>query len=183
MSSLPPPPCTESEEDPIYVVNRDAMGKFTPQGNQNVYQELPGALKGNLLTGTRGAVAYFDGRLYYGALNHPVREFRFVYARLLAEPASRTALGFVYPGETPSISADNARNAILWATENVDQAVLHAYDATDLSRELYNSNEAPSGRDHFGSGNKFITPTIAHGKVYVGTTDGMGVFGLLQPAP
>jgi outer membrane protein assembly factor BamB len=161
----------------IYVVNREAMGKFTPQGNQ-IYQELDGALKGNSLDGTRGAAAYFDSRLYYGALRQPIREFRFVHARLLAEPVSQSALTFAYPGATPSISANGARNGILWATENTNPAVLHAYDATDLSRELYTSNQAPSGRDHFGSGNKFITPMIANGKVYVGTTDGVGVFGL-----
>jgi hypothetical protein len=61
--------------------------------------------------------------------------------------------------------------------------VLHAYKASDLATELYNSNQAASGRDHFGTGNKFITPMIAHGKVYVGTTNGAGVFGLLRPAP
>jgi hypothetical protein len=64
--------------------------------------------------------------------------------------------------------------------------VLHAYDATDLAHELYNSNQASSGRDHFGTGNKFMTPMVAHGKVYVGTTAGVGVFGLLpdsEPQP
>jgi hypothetical protein len=60
------------------------------------------------------------------------------------------------------------------------RAVLHAHDANDMSRELYNSDQAWFGRDHFGAGNKFITPMIANGKVYVGTTDGVGVFGLLE---
>jgi hypothetical protein len=59
-------------------------------------------------------------------------------------------------------------------------AVLHAYDATNLSHELYNSNQAPAGRDNFGPGNKFITPTIVNGRFYVGTTDGVAVFGPLQ---
>jgi hypothetical protein len=63
--------------------------------------------------------------------------------------------------------------------ENSSPAVLHAYNANNLALELYNSNQAAGGRDHFGSGNKFITPTIANGKVYVGTTNGVGVFGLL----
>src|SRR6185312_6366488 len=57
---------------------------------------------------------------------------------------------------------------------------LHAYDAADLGRELYNSNQAPGGRDQFGTGNKFITPTVADGKVFVGTTNSVGVFGLLS---
>lgn len=64
--------------------------------------------------------------------------------------------------------------------ENTNPAVLHAYDATNLATELYNSNQAASGRDEFGNGNKFITPTIANGKVFVGTTDSVAVFGLLN---
>jgi hypothetical protein len=65
-------------------------------------------------------------------------------------------------------------------SENSNPAVLHAYDATNLAHELYNSNQAANGRDHFGTGNKFITPTIADGKVFVGTTNSVAVFGLLQ---
>jgi hypothetical protein len=68
---------------------------------------------------------------------------------------------------------------ILWATENTSPAILHAYSARNLAVELYNSNQAAGGRDNFGNGNKFITPTIANGKVYVGTTTGVGVLGLL----
>jgi hypothetical protein len=56
---------------------------------------------------------------------------------------------------------------------------LYAYNEVNL-QELYNSNQAADGRDHFGAGNKFITPLIANGKVYVGTTNGVGVFGLLS---
>jgi hypothetical protein len=48
-----------------------------------------------------------------------------------------------------------------------------------LTQELYNSNQAASGRDHFGAGNKFITPMIADGKVFAATTNSVAVFGLL----
>jgi len=76
------------------------------------------------------------------------------------------------------VSANGASDGIVWAVENDGGAgVLHAYDATDLANELYNSNQAVNGRDHFAD-NKFITPMIANGKVYVGTPTGVVVFGL-----
>jgi len=59
--------------------------------------------------------------------------------------------------------------------------VLHAYDATNLQHELYNSGQATGGRDSFGNGNKYITPLVVNGKVYVGTQTGVAVFGLLTP--
>jgi hypothetical protein len=67
----------------------------------------------------------------------------------------------------------------VWAHENTNPAVLHAYDASSLAHELYNSSQAAGGRDQLGAGNKFITPTIADGKVFVGMTNGVAVFGLL----
>jgi len=58
--------------------------------------------------------------------------------------------------------------------------VLYAFDAGNLGHELYDSSQAANGRDQFGAGNKFITPTIADGKVFVGTQTGVAVFGLLH---
>jgi len=159
----------------IYLVNCNHLGRFNPHRN-NIVQELVKALNGREFA----APAYFDGKLYYGAVNDSIRAFQFSNARLLPKPASITSNQFVYPGATPSISADGTRNAILWATENGTTAVLYAYDADNLAHMLYSSNMAPNDRDHFGTGNKFITPTIANGKVYVGTTNGVGVFGLLH---
>jgi hypothetical protein len=155
------------------------MGKFNSQGNQNIYQEIPKALKGERF---RGAPAYFEGRLYFGSVNDSMREFRFSDAKLIPDPVSVTAAKFGYPGAMPSVSADGSSNGIVWAVDNLDIAVLHAYDANNLAHELYNSEQAAGGRDHFGGGNKFITPMIAHGKVYVGTTDSVAVFGLLPPS-
>jgi len=75
------------------------------------------------------------------------------------------------------------KNAIVWAHENQNNgatAVLHAYDATNLAHELYNTTQATGSRDQFGAGNKFITPTVAGGKVFVGTTNSVAIFGLLH---
>jgi hypothetical protein len=157
----------------IYVVNRDAMGKFNTSTN-NVYQDLSGVLG----SGIFGMPAYFNGTLYYGAVGDAIKAFKITSAQLSTGPTSQTSNTFRYPGATPSISANGTSNAIVWAAENTNPAVLHAYDASNL-HELYNSNQAASGRDQFGAGNKFITPTVVNGKVYVGTTNSVGVFGLL----
>ncbi len=157
----------------IYVVNRDAMGKFSPNSN-NIYQELAGALPG----GVYSMPAYFNSTVYYGAVGNPIKAFTIANAKLSTAPAFQTSNTFAYPGATPSISANGTSNAIVWAVENTNPAVLHAYSATNLN-ELYNSNQAPGGRDQFGAGNKFITPTIVNGKVFVGTPNGVAVFGPL----
>ena len=157
----------------IYVVDQNNLGKFNPATNA-IYQDLPGAVGGGVFS----SPAWFNGTLYYGDVGGTLKAFPFVTGALQA-PSSHSSQAFPYPGATPSISANGTSNAIVWAAENSGTAVLHAYDATNLSNELYNSNQAAGGRDHFGSGNKFIVPTVVDGKVYVGTTNGVGVFGLL----
>jgi hypothetical protein len=150
------------------------MGKFIANGN-NIYQELAGVLPGGIWS----MPAFYDGRLYFGPVGQPILEFEFKNAKLLTAAVAKTNNSFGYPGTTPSISCNKGSNAILWAAENTNPAVLHAYNALSLV-EIYNTNQAANGRDQFGVGNKFITPLIANGKVYVGTTTGVGVFGLLS---
>jgi hypothetical protein len=158
----------------LYIVNRTNMGKFNPNAN-GIYQELSGVLPGGIWS----MPAFWNERLYFGPVGQPILQFAFKNAKLGTTAAAKTATSFGYPGATPSISANQGSNAILWATENTNPAVLHAYNAATLV-ELYNTNQATGGRDQFGAGNKFITPMIANGKVYVGTTTGVGVFGLLS---
>jgi len=160
----------------LYLADRTSMGKFNSSSNK-IYQELPGALPG----GVWSMPAYFNGKLYYGPVSQPILAFQFKNAKLLTTPVAQTVNAFGYPGATPSISSNKNQNGIVWAVENTNPAILHAYNATNL-QELYNTNQAANGRDHFGSGNKFITPLIAHGKVYVGTPTGVGVFGLFPPS-
>jgi hypothetical protein len=158
----------------LYIVNRNSMGKYNPNSN-NIYQELVGALPG----GMWAMPAYYDGLLYYGPVGSPIYAFQFKNAKLLTSAIAQTPTSFEYPGATPSISSNGTKDAIVWANENTDPAIMHAYNALTL-QELYNTNQAANGRDQFGDGNKFITPMIVNGKVYVGTTTGVGVFGLLS---
>jgi hypothetical protein len=160
----------------IYVVNRDSMGKFNASGNSQIWQQVSGVVPG----GIWATPAYFNGTVYYGDAGSTLKAFTIANAKLAAAPQSQTSVQFTYPGTAPSVSANGTSNAIVWAHENSNPAVLHAYDATNLAHELYNSNQASGNRDQFGAGNKYITPTVADGKVFVGTTSGVAVFGLLN---
>ncbi|HMH30262.1 MAG TPA: hypothetical protein VK580_16875 [Steroidobacteraceae bacterium] len=159
----------------IYVVDRDSMGKFNASSNKN-YQTLTGVLPGGIWS----TPAYFNGTLYYGNVSGSLKAFSISSAKLGTAPQSQSATQFTYPGTAPSVSANGSANGIVWAHENTSPAVLHAYDATNLAHELYNSNQAAANRDHFGAGNKYITPVVADGKVFVGTGGAVAVFGLLH---
>ena len=156
----------------IYVVDRDSMGKFNATTDQ-IYQEISGQLGGGVFS----MPAFFNNTVYYGAVGDALKAFPVTTARLAATPSSQSTHHFGYPGTTPSVSANGVANGIVWAIENTG-AILFAYDATDLTKELYDSNQAANNRDHF-SGNKFITPMVVNGKVYVGTPTSVAVFGLL----
>jgi hypothetical protein len=158
----------------IYVVDQANLGKFNA-GTNAIYQDMPGALPGGIWS----SPAWFNGTLYYGSVGSTLKAFTFTNGLFQTTPSSHSSHSLGYPGTTPSISANGTSNGIVWTAENTSPAVLHAYDATNLATELYNSNQAAAGRDHFGSGNKFIVPTVVNGKVYVGTTNGVGAFGLL----
>ena len=165
----------------LYVVNRDSMGKYNPginnlMNNSQIWQELQGVLPGGIWS----TPAYFNGTVYYGPVGQQLRAFKVTNAMLVNPPSSQSKTAFAYPGTAPAVSANGNANCIVWAYENASTgaAVLHAYDAGNLATELYNSTQA-GARDSIGTGNKFITPTIADGKVFVATTNGVAVFGPL----
>ena len=157
----------------IYVVNRDNMGKFNSQNDNAIYQQISGAING-----VYSMPAYFNNTVYYGPISDKLKAFTITNAKLATSVTAQSTNTFPYPGTTPAISASGTANGIVWDVENSSPAVLHACNAVTL-QELYNSNQAANGRDHFGIGNKFITPMITNGKVFVGTPSGVAEFGLL----
>ncbi|MGH9737134.1 MAG: pyrrolo-quinoline quinone [Candidatus Acidiferrales bacterium] len=172
----------------IYIVNRHNMGEYKPN-DAGIYQRLTGVLPG----GAWSSPAYFDNAVYYDSVGHSMKVFPISNAKLASTPSSQTSSPFGYPSVTPSISSDGTTNGIVWAVVAGTSAgfhftgkstgVLYAFDATNLSKELYNSNMAAGSRDSYSTdrSDKFITPLIADGKVYVGTPDAVVVFGLLKP--
>jgi len=157
----------------IYVVNRDSMGKFSSTAN-NIYQQLRGVLPGGVFS----TPAYFNNAVYYADVGGTLKAFAINNALMSATPQSQSTVQFVYPGSAASVSSNGTSNGIVWAHGNSSPAVLYAFDAANLAHELYDSSQAGQ-RDQFGSGNKFITPTIADGHVFVGTQNSVAVFGLL----
>jgi hypothetical protein len=169
----------------IFVIDRDNMGRLNnpPNGPDLIVQELAG---GTIAGGSWDTPAYFDGGsdgnrwIYYGGSGDHLKAFRLQGGLLSTSATSQSSATFGYPGATPIVSANGTSNAIVWAVQQGSPAVLHAYDALNLANELYNSNQAGT-RDQFGTSVKFATPTIADGKVLVGTTNGLAVFGQLGP--
>jgi len=170
------------KEGSIYLVNRDKMGKFDPDGDLQIVQELP-----NAIGGVWGMPAYFNGSVYFGGENDSLKAFDLTNGLFATSPASKSPTTYGYPGPTVSISANGSSNGIVWGLDNSASGsggpgVLHAYDATNLGNELYNTNQDAS-RDQLGPAVNFTVPTIANGKVFVGTGNSLTVYGLLPDNP
>jgi hypothetical protein len=171
------------KEGTIYLINRDNMGQFDPN-QDNVVQELPSAIGGQ---GEYGSPAYFDTGtpdghyIYFGGWGDSLRAFQlFDNGTLSTDSTSQSSNSFdAWHGATPSLSANGTADGIVWAIDaNDGNAVLYAYDATNLAHELYDSNQAGT-RDQLDGGLQFSVPTIADGQVFVGTADTLSIFGLL----
>ncbi len=160
----------------IYVVNRYSMGKWNPINNHGIYQELDAAVNYGIFS----TPAVFNNTIYYGPEYGSVISYRFSKGYISTTPSSKSNFVFQARGTTPSISANGFTNGIVWANayDKTNPGVLYAFDARDLSKELYNSNTAGS-RDQYGLATKFVTPMIVNGKVYLATKGGVAVFGLL----
>ena len=180
---------TSGKNGHIYVLNRDNLGRYNAggRGNPQIIQEISGQLKQQM-----GTAAYWSGRVYFGAGISPLKEgikaFAIRNGVLSATPVSQTAAIYHLTRSTVSISANGNGNGIAWAVDNdayysaqQGPAVLHAYDAKNLARELYNSNQR-FARDNPGQASKFTVPTIAGGKVFVGTASQLSVYGLIGVA-
>lgn len=163
--------------DPVYVVNRDNMGHKGSIDDSQIIQSLQNVLGGT--TGVQAAdhcfttPAFFQQKAYFIGNNDVIKAFSLDAAsgQLSAAPVSQGSFTFVFPGGQPVVSSNGAANGIVWAVDDNLASSLHAFDATDVSRELYTS---PS----IGQTPKWAVPTVINGKVYVPTKTSLVVFGL-----
>jgi len=163
-----------SKDGTVYVVDRDQMGHFQFGSNSQIVQTLSGAVAPIF-----SAPAYWNGNVYFAGWGDHVKAFSVSDGLLSATPTSMSRTTYGYPGATPSVSANGNSNGIVWTLERALYTVLHAYDATNLSNELYNSEQLPD-RDRGGLTVEFVTPMVANGRVYVGCNQSLVIYGLLQ---
>ncbi len=155
----------------LYLLNGDSMGG---SGDTNAYQHFP---VGNAIFET---AAFWNNTLYIAPVGASMLAYAFDTGTntFNTTQTSQSAATFGFPGSTPSVSALGAgSNGILWGIDSSNYctggspacapAVLHAYSATDLAAELWSSSMV--GADAAGNAVKFTVPTVANGKVYVGT--------------
>jgi len=187
------------KEGVVYLIDRDHMGQFNAGNNDQIVQSFTGP--GN---GQWGVPALWHHNLYVGGQFDTIRQFTFDPSTELfsTSVASQSPQGFGYPGASPSVSAQGTGRGIVWAIDSSfygyaspnagvncsvvpvpaacsGPAILHAYNATNLAQEYWNSSQAPNHRDQAGNAVKFVPPTIANGRVYVGTRTELDVYGLL----
>jgi FG-GAP-like repeat/Abnormal spindle-like microcephaly-assoc'd, ASPM-SPD-2-Hydin len=162
----------------VYLIDRTNLGQYNSSGNQ-VLQVLPA---GTVPT-AHSMPAYWQNNIYFCGVGDYAKSYLLFNGLLSTSPTSQSAITYSYPGATPVVSANGSTEGLLWVLTTVknNNAVLHVYDAVNLSRELYNSSQS-GGRDQAGIAAKFAVPTVANGKVYVGTSTELDVYGLL-PQP
>jgi hypothetical protein len=162
----------------LYLLNRDNLGQFNSSSDSQIVQSLLVSSNGIYST-----PLFWQNTLYVGASGTPLGSFAFSpsTAQFQLLPSANSSASYGYPGATPALSAAGASGGILWAIQRSSSspAVIHAYDATNLNTELWNSSQAANSRDLAGAAVKFTVPTIANGKVYVGTQTELDVYGLL----
>src|SRR6266404_826592 len=165
----------------LYLVDRDSMGGFN-SATDNIVQEITGQIGG-----LWSMPAYWNNKVYTWGTSDKLKSFALSNGTLSATPTATGAISSAFPGPTPSVSSNGNTNGIVWAVINDSynssgNAILYAFDASNIATELYSSSQN-STRDTAGGANKFSVPTIANGRVYVGTAGEVDVYGLLGSVP
>ena len=167
--SFPDVAIVAGKDKNIYLVNRDSMGGASPSGSQ-LLQTITGAFK----AGVFSTPSLWQNNVYFWAETDYLRSFQLQNGQLSATATYPLLMAF--PGASTSISSNGSNQGLLWALDA--KGVLHAFDATNVSHEFYNTSEAGM-RDTVGRPVKFAVPTVANGKVYVGSATQVSGYGLL----
>ena len=171
---------TSGKNGTIYVVDRDNMGHFRSTDDSQIVQSLVSVFPINYR-----APVYWNSHLYFSADLDPIKSYQITNGLLSTLPTSQSSFSVNFPGAMLRPSANGSSSGILWAIQRIDAplppmtGVLHAFDASNLGIELYNSTQAPNSRDGIDFAAKWSAPLVANGKVFVATNSSLNAFGLL----
>jgi hypothetical protein len=163
----------------LYLVDRDHMGHWQAANNSHAVQTIA------LPNGVFGAMTYWNHYVYVLSDSDALRQFEVQDGKLSLKAAS----GNTFPGvsATPIVSANGPKDGVVWVLRSKTwngpdtRAILYAYDASNVSHELYDS-EQNTGRDRAGLALRFNMPMVMNGHVYVGVKHEVEVYGLLPAA-
>jgi hypothetical protein len=168
---------TAGKEGKLYLLDRDKLGKFQPGDDSHAVQTIPAA------SGAFGAMAYWNQTVFFIGSSRGVQSYSLSNGQMKLKGIGTTR--FLDSGAIPVISSNGSDNGIVWAasSKNWDEpprrpAVLYAFDASDVTHQLY-SSEQNSSRDRPGAALRFAMPSVANGKVYLGSKGQVDVYGLL----
>jgi hypothetical protein len=206
-TGLPPHLLAQLGKDGIvYLLDRDDLGRFQSNNcllsSTQIVQSLSGTPGGFW-----GTPVFWQNNLYFAGSGDALKQFSFdpTTEQFNVTASSQSTQVYNFPGATPSVSSQGVFNGIVWALDVslfgfgspnaaggancyltplpqgcAGPAILHAYNAANLAQEYWNSTQAANNRDKAGTAVKFVAPTVANGKVYVGTRSEIDVYGLLQ---
>lgn len=172
------------KEGRLLVLNRDSLGGYATgvTSNTNALQDIL-----NESGGLWSTPAYWNGNVYiWGKADSP-KMFKVNSGVMDTTPDSVANVSSPYPGASFMISSDGTQNGIAWAVRT-DQytthgpQVLYAWDASDLTNLLYES-DTNIARDGGGKSMKFAIPVVTNGKVYIAANGEVDVYGLFNGAP
>jgi hypothetical protein len=170
---------TGGKDGRVWILNRDNLGHIQTN-DAGALQIIPGL--SDLLF---GGVTYFNGTLYLQELGDFLFQFPLLNG-MAQTPVLSTYQSTGYPNSYAVVSSNGTNNGVLWLVDTSNYGgggleVLRAFDAGNVANEIYDSNQAANGADRAGAAVKFATPTVANGKVYVGASGTVAVYGLLPP--
>lgn len=163
----------------MYLIYRDDTGHFQSSGNNQIMQYIPHVFPAKIHVSAAYSRSSTSAWIHVRPVEGTLQAFPLSRGRLSPTSSSQTPTVFGYPRALPVISSNGDSDGIAWALENYNR-VLHAFDATNLSTELYNAKQWPNGRDVAEHGVQFYAPMVANGKVYFGTRGHLYGYGLLH---
>jgi hypothetical protein len=164
----------------LYLIDRDNMGHFNAANDNQIVQAVNIFVNQSSPPHFFGSPAFFNNRLYLQCLGEYLKAYTFTNGMLNLSPMAQATETFGFRGATPSISANGTNNAVVWQlTPNAyANPSFRAYDGETLQK-LYDSwLSSQAGLPDVISFVKFIAPTVANGKVYLGGLNTLEVFGL-----